>query len=207
LACWYCSNGTDIRWQKSDELSADEWLHRIAELPCDDIVFTGGEPTLHAGFLDIVTQCPKHMNIYSNFFRPQPDFPKGLRIHWRASCHAQTAEAAGDWIENVTAMRDLGYKMTLTTVYAPTHIAAILKEHGIHVDSPQCHPVPIPGKVRCRLTRNLIAPDGQRYHCVSKLVRKDRTGLVPLRGGDTILCDDATCCVPCDSIASERKPA
>ena len=207
LACWHCSNGTDIRWSKSDELSADQWLRRIAELPCDDIVFTGGEPTLHAGFLDIVTKCPKYMNVYSNFVRPLPDFPKGLRIHWRASCHAQTVIAAGDWIANVTAMRERGYKMTLTTVYAPKSVGDILKEHGIHVDERQFHPVPIGGKVSCRLPRNLIAPDGKRYHCVSKLVRRDPSGLVALGGSDTIICEDATRCVPCDSIASERKSA
>lgn len=206
LACAYCSNGKDIRWDEADELNADAWLKRFAKLPGDELVFTGGEPTLHAGFLDIITRCPKDMWIYSNFARDL-DVPLGLRIHWRASCHATTSQEAARWLRRVSDMHEKGYKMTCTVVKGTVKGDAMarLHDHNIIVDDVQKSPEPLDGPVLCRLPRILIAPDGMRYHCVSKLVRHDFSGIVGLHGGDDLVCHDGTRCVPCDSLASERK--
>ena len=206
LACWYCSNGGDIRWRKADELSGKQWLARIAELPGDEIVFTGGEPTLHDNFLGIVKGCTKKMHVYSNFARDL-DVPAGLNIQWRASFHGTTDQELGDWLDRVAAMREAGYRMTCTTVYSPPLLEAKLRERGAIVDAPQIRPVPIAGRVRCKLPRILIGPDGRRFHCVTRLVQRDESAVVALDGPDTITCDDATACVACDSIASERKAA
>ena len=204
LRCYFCSNGPKVA--RYEELGADEWIERIGQLAGDEVVFTGGEPTLHPFFWAIVQSCEKRMHIYSNFARPI-EMPAGLDIHWRASCHAQTADDAQKWVRNVTAIHKLGYKMTLTTVYCPVDVLEVLRPHGIVVDPPQHRPLPIPGTVRCTLPRILIAPDGRRFHCVSKLVRRDPQGVVALEGPDTIICHDATRCVACDRIASERRAA
>jgi len=205
LACWYCSNGHDIRWDKADELTGAQWLKRIAELPGDEIVFTGGEPTLHAGFLEIVTHCPKRMWVYSNFAKPLWKFPVGLDIHWRASCHAQSEEELGQWLENVAAMHARKYPMTLTTVYCPPPLLPLLQARGVTVDEPQPRPVPIAGRTVCVFPRRLIAPDGRRWHCASKMVVKDETGVVGHDGpDDTLLCEDATACVACDGLSVKR---
>lgn len=209
LACWYCSNGGDIRWTRADELDAAGWLEVLTRLPGNDVVFTGGEPTLHGDFLKVVEyaeHCGKVMNIYSNFARDF-DVPPGLNIHWRASFHGRTDDDLGPWLERVGKMRKAGYRMTCTTVYCPPALEAKLLDRGVTVDPPQIRPVPMAGSVVCCLPRVLIAPDGKRYHCVTKLVKQDESGVVSLGGSDAIQCDDATACVACDSLASERRRA
>ena len=102
-------------------------------------------------------------------------------------------------------MHALGYKVTCTTVYPVAETLDVLRAHSIHVDPPQACPPPLPGQVRCTLPRILVAPDGQRYHCVSKLVRRDPAGIMPVEWPNTtITCHDATDCLACDGIASDR---
>lgn len=208
LQCWFCSNALDAarQWPSSDELTAEQWIRRLADLPESDAAITGGEPTMHREFLDIVRHTPKRLRVYSNFSRDLPVFPGGLNLDWRASCHAQTPEDARAWVARVRAMHDLGYRVTATTVYCPPEVLDVLRPMGIAVDAPQTRPEPIGGAVRCTLPRMLIAPDGQRYHCVSKLVRRDASGLVPDDNGNTIICHDATQCLACDSLSAERTP-
>lgn len=208
LRCWFCSNtlAAAKKWPSRDELTADQWVKRLAELPEGDAAITGGEPTLHKGFLDIVRNTSKRLRVYSNFARDLAGFPGGLNMDWRASCHALTPEDARAWIVRVRAMHDLGYKITATTVHCPPAVLDVLRPMGIAVDPPQMRPEPISGPVRCTLPRMLIAPDGRRYHCVTKLVRRDPDGLVPDDNGNTIICNNATGCLACDSLSAERTP-
>ena len=207
LACHYCSNGTLLA--EYEELTGPEWESRIRFLPGLEVVLTGGEPSLHPDFYDIIRRvsASHFLNIYSNFKYPLhldqlPAQPKG--IHWRASCHAQTVEEAAEWIENVTATRHAGHRMTLTTVLCPDEVLEVLRPHRICVDPPQAAPSPLRPPVRCTLPRLLVAPDGNRYHCVGKLVRKDACGIVGSSDGNTIICQTPDRCAKCDSIASQR---
>lgn len=209
--CWFCSNTLDAtrEWPRADEMDADGWLALFAGIDSPDVALTGGEPTLHKDFWRIVSEAGKYVHVYSNFHREFKDVPEGLNIHWRASCHEPTVEAAREWVQRVSVMHVLGYKITATVVggagYCPADVMDVLRCHGIHVDDPQVCPTPIPGRARCTIPRILIAPDGQRYHCVSKLVRRDATGIMPLAWPNTTIdCTDATRCLACDSVASER---
>jgi hypothetical protein len=209
LNCGYCSNGTLLA--EYEELTAVEWEQRIRAIRGDEVVFTGGEPTLHREFYEIVQRLSREfvLNVYSNFARPLelsrlPPQPRGIR--WRASCHAQTEEDAAQWIENVTVAREAGYPMTLTTVLPPAEVVEALRGHHILVDCPQVKPTPLKAPVRCTLPRVLVAPDGRRFHCVGKLVRKDASGVVGYSDGNTIICQKPNRCAACDSLASKRVP-
>lgn len=204
LSCFFCSNGTDIRWEAADEIGGDEWLARIAQLPGDDIVFTGGEPTLHRDFWQIVRECGRRVSVYSNFAR-DVDVPAGLTLHWRASFHGVSKEQIGEWSRRLRKVHDMGHKVTATTVYPLDSLEPLLRSAGVTIDKPQHRPPPMTGRIVCLLPRILLGPNGLRYHCVSKLVRHDGRGVMPYDGADTLVCDDATACVACDSIASERK--
>jgi hypothetical protein len=56
------------------------------------------------------------------------------------------------------------------------------------------------------LDRTLIGPDGKRYICVSKMVRNQQSGIVPM---DTelpsMICDEYGKCSPCDEVAVIRQ--
>jgi hypothetical protein len=203
LRCWYCSNGVDIA--DYEELNATQWVERIRRLPGDEVVFTGGEPTLHAGLYEIVAGCRKLVVVYSNFARPlDAERLRGRRVHWRASCHATTREAAREWVANVRSIHELRQPMTLTTVHCAPEALEELRGHGICVDSPQYPPPPLAPPMRCTLERYLIAPDGTRYHCVGKLVRRDPSGIVAEREHFTVVCQSPDRCAPCDSLAIQR---
>lgn len=209
LRCGYCSNGPKLAPYK--EMSAWEWDQILHGLPGKEVVFTGGEPTLYPDFYAIVNRLVNidyYVNVYSNFARPVDlgRLPNG-RIHWRASCHAQTPGDAQQWLLNVQAVRNRGDMLTCTTVLCPPDVLEVLRPHGIVVDAPQEKPTPLPGPVRCTLPRRLIAPDGQRYHCVGKLVRADPSGVVGLSDPcDTVVCHTPDMCAKCDSLTAERRP-
>ena len=114
MNCWFCSNTLDAtrHWPRADELDADGWLALFARIDSPDVALTGGEPTLHKDFWRIVAETDKYVHVYSNFHRDLDAVPSGLNIHWRASCHEATVEAAQAWCERIAAMHALGYKIT-----------------------------------------------------------------------------------------------
>jgi len=211
MRCWFCSTRVHDHvgnWPEADELDAVQWHARIAALPGRDVVLTGGEPSLHRDFLAIVGGSPKPMYVYSNFARSDvlDTVPPGLPIHWRASFHGTTANDLGAWVDRVTAMHDKGYKVTATTVYPPEGLVKAIEEHGIIIDTPQSPLPPKAGRVACTLPRILIAPNGERYHCVTRLARRDPHGIVRHdRPSDATHCEAATGCLACDFTAARGK--
>jgi MoaA/NifB/PqqE/SkfB family radical SAM enzyme len=202
LLCPYCSNGQDA--VGGEELDAKAWLKVIATLPTQGVCLTGGEPTIHPGFNEIVHRCGKHVTVYTNLEQP-------LKIKWlpkevyvRASCHSETADAARRWVKRATALRDAGIRMCITVVYPPPAVLAVLREYDIAVDVPQVRPTPVAPPVRCTVERILIGPDGKRYHCVGKLVRGDPTGRVSLDNGNTVVCQTPHLCAACDGPVAKR---
>jgi len=208
LACAFCSNGHDIA--KYREMTAGEWISHIAFFGTRDVVFTGGEPTLHKDFYQVINGLARthEMTVYTNCKESLatsmlPCTPRLLTF--RCSCHAQTVEEAAKWIEHVTAIRGGGYRVFWTTVHCPPAVLDVLKPHGITVDEPQYAPEAMDAPVKCHLPRRLVAPDGKRYHCVGKLVKGDPSGRVPYNSVDTVQCDTPGLCAACDSLSAERS--
>jgi len=209
MACDYCSNGPSPAHY--DELSAGDWREWFSRYTLDSgVVFTGGEPTLHSGFSDIVgmavARC-RRVEVYSNFFvngnwSSVPAYPQ---LNWRASCHAQTADAAREWVANVAAARAAGHRVFTTTVLAPAEVAEVLRPHGVCVDVPQVKPAPMNPPVVCALPRILVGPDGNRYYCVGKLVRHNTDGIVDVNMAGSIICYTPDQCAVCDSLSAQRK--
>lgn len=209
MACSYCSNGPSPA--RYDELTADEWGEWFARnLRTPGVVFTGGEPTLHGGLADIVRMAVercRRVEVYSNFFVAMnwASVPAHPHLHWRASCHAQTADGARDWVANVEAARAAGHDIFTTTVLAPAEVLDVLRPYGVCVDVPQVKPAPMAPPVVCTLPRVLVAPDGNRYCCVGKLVRRSADGIVDVNMAGSIICYTPDQCAVCDSIASQRR--
>jgi len=209
LACPYCSNGPSTAYY--DELTADEWGEWFARnLRTQGVVFTGGEPTLHRGFADIVRMAVercRRVEVYSNFSVAGhwASVPAHPHLHWRASCHSQTAAGARKWVANVSAARAAGHDIFATTVLAPADVLDVLRPHNVCVDVPQVKPAPMAPPVACTLPRVLVAPDGNRYYCVGKLVRHDTGGIVDVNMAGSIICYTPDQCAVCDSLSAQRK--
>ena len=54
LRCNYKCSFCPYITEKRNELSGGEWIDLLQQYPGDEVIFTGGEPTLHADFIDIV---------------------------------------------------------------------------------------------------------------------------------------------------------
>ena len=207
MACWYCSNGRDLA--QYDEIGGDAWLKRLEAFPANDVIFTGGEPTLHRDFESIVRGCVKAKrcpHVYTNLERAIPDSMDDLAssMRWRLSCHSQDEASAMEWVRRATDARARGFRLAVTTVHCPDGVMGVLRGHSIIVDTGQQRPPYILPPVRCIINRVFLAPDGTRYHCVGKLVKKDGAGVVPDADGNSVICHSPERCAPCDSLASTR---
>ena len=209
LSCSYCSNRHKPNWSEDDELGVAAWLKRIEKFDCEEIVVTGGEPTLHRDFRAIVrgwVEMGKTVHVYTNLEAPIPDDMADLSraVRWRVSCHSQTAEAAQRWLQRMGRAHRQQFRLSVTTVHCPESVMAVLREHSIVLDPPQTLPQAAPPPVRCTITSRLLAPDCVRYHCVGKLVLRDTSGAVPSGDGNTVICQTPDCCALCDSITATR---
>jgi hypothetical protein len=208
MKCPYCANGHDIAAYK--ELSDTEWEERIAAMKVSSVVFTGGEPTLYGGFYTLLNRLANshHVTVYSNFHEPVvvPALPpQGRGLAFRASCHEQSPEAAAEWVGRVKAVHEAGYRVTCTAVLCPDNVLAVLKPHAIHVDEPQTKPPAMDGPVWCERPGRIIAPDGTRYRCVGKMVRKDPSGVVPFDAPAASTCHTPNECAVCDGLVAKRS--
>lgn len=208
LRCSYCSNGLDLaRYEEMDAAAWRAWLDRYKWIR--GVVFTGGEPTLHRDFFDILANALVRcsVEVYSNFHRPLdwrrlPDYG---HLRWRVSCHAQTPDDARAWLRNVEAARAAGQRLTLTTVLAPNEVLEVLRPYEVCVDAPQVRPSALPPPVDCNLPRILVGPDGNRYCCVGKLTKGQADGIVDMDVMGGHICWTPDACATCDSLASERR--
>jgi 7-carboxy-7-deazaguanine synthase len=53
LRCWYCDSPFASWTPEGDDLSVDEILARVADLDCEHVVLTGGEPMLFAELIPL----------------------------------------------------------------------------------------------------------------------------------------------------------
>lgn len=210
LACDYCTNGRYAGGY--EELGADDWLHRLEQLPGGSVVLTGGEPTTHAAWVDIVNRCSKRVSIYSSLSAPLDPSALHRRVAWRASCHARDRSQAQEFIGQYRRLVAQGHPVRCFAVRPPDEVLEEFGSEGIpiSIDRFQDWPRvgdPRPSRLPCYFDRILIAPDGDRYHCASALVRRDPAGLVDLHDGPTMICRAPNACYPCDIPVRSEVPA
>ena len=210
LKCEYCSNGADIVAQPP--LALERWVEILSELQSPYLIFTGGEPLLYPDLPGLLARLRQQVTIYSNLTLVTEELIKQFKtcqLAWRASCHAKTPEQAMQFVDKVRLLEQAGFNVGCHTVLPSDAVVDVFKERGLKVNIDRFQSKAAPknkGQVTCKFPRNFRGPDGLRYHCVSKLVRKEVTGVVPSVHKCTLICDESDRCNPCD-LAVRRQSA
>lgn len=230
LQCPYCSDG--LAYDKSDmqypRLSGDEWVGIIDELPGNSVIFTGGEPTLHPELPDIINRIRQsHICLYTNLAYNVEKFLNRLEkpIRFFTSFHPNNPGVTA--AKSIAALKVLEEHPMCQEIVShhiirdPSNgtgneINAFAKEFGragfpllkydnqfdVNVYGIEMCNFKKTKTVRCTMDRILIAPDGKRYMCVSKMVRQTSDGPIPLETKlPTMICGEYGLCSPCDEVA------
>jgi organic radical activating enzyme len=229
LKCDFCVNtyvdgGRSL--QNYQLLSASQWIYILNSLD-RDIVITGGEPLLYPGLGEIVLGVNPELDItiYSNLMVPLKGNLLWLRRKGLAMYISYHPSYGDDhvFIENVRILKQHKVPFTLHAidVMGREKLEAICAERlkdgipHITIDEDQRNLFEASSKkfkkrVRCQRSIILIAPDGMRYQCVSRMVRR----VEPLENllnepftavCRTVICGDYGYCAPCDGLGETRQ--
>ena len=222
LRCDYCVNEA-VAGGSKDTPSAP-WEQWAAALNREGrhMVFTGGEPFLYKGFVDLLNALdPRLMaRVYSNLSLGILDKLAAIRreITFYVSWHGGQAPDRKVFVDNCLAiLANPLFSLTVHAIDTPENRPTLdpdlefLRGQGVAVDldadqrgfeGAGCATL---RRAACRRRIYLLGPDGARYQCVSRLMRRDR----PMEnifngplGPEAALsdCPDFGNCAPCDSL-------
>jgi MoaA/NifB/PqqE/SkfB family radical SAM enzyme len=230
LRCAYCVNrcfeGTESRISEYPLSSADEWISAINRQK-RHVVFTGGEPTLHPEFIEILNGIDQNLEVtvYTNFqwsgsFLRRFLSRAGRTPVFYGSYHPSSG-GPGNFLHVLKTLKDNGkFRGSLHAIdlsqdrhFLKEAVSIIESEgFGVKLDSDQsglfdCSGRQFRKRVECLKQIILIAPDGYRYPCVSKMVRRQNTleNIFTEPVGPekiTTICGDYGYCAPCDGLGS-----
>ena len=224
LACPYCVNEQgSIRASQSSftQRTPEEWSRAINRIG-RGVVFTGGEPTLYKGFYRLLNLIDEKIKIliYSNMIFNVQEFIDEVQreIIFYLSYHPSYGSHY-IFIENYKKLLEAGrYQLTVHAILwmkQKKYIREVKRDFiksGIPMvlDSDQMLGFAGCGqrlrvKARCRRRIILVAPDGTRYQCVSKMIRQ----VDPMENiidGElhkdelNAVCNDYGFCAACDAL-------
>jgi len=229
LQCEFCVNtyiDSGIHLNTYRLLSPDEWINIFNGLN-RDIVITGGEPLLYPGLSEIITGVKSELGItiYSNLkvpIRNDISWIKRKGLVFYGSYHPNYGKDCV-FVENVRILKQHAVPFTLHAidVMGREKLEKLFIERlgtdfpKISIDEDQRNLFDSSSKkfkkrVRCRRTIILIAPDGTRYQCVSRMVRRVDPFESMLKESFTgpcreVICNDYGFCAPCDGLGETRQ--
>ncbi len=215
-SCFYCTNALPPR----KLISAERWIDVLNQLPGDEVIFTGGEPTLHPGFAQIVNGIKQtQIRAYTNMSWDVSLLDRlEKRIKVFASFHpgqkkSDTAEAISD--KAVELLRRGHRILDIHSIAANGDLSEaveIFARKGLKLriepDMWEVMKTIVPDRqVSCRIDRYFLGPEGHRYICIKKLEVGDPTGIV----GHNRLEAELPChihgeCRPCDVRVYRVRP-
>ncbi|MCP4975385.1 MAG: radical SAM protein [Maribacter sp.] len=231
LTCRYCVNQCHSKEKLKDDdfVSAKKWITAINR-ENRDVIFTGGEPTLHPDFIEIVNSINPniHVKVYTNLIwsddfteryiselsrpiklfvsyhpsggKPEPFIGRILRL--------QKAGKFNGIVHSVDYKKQREFIKKARDKFKEAGIELTIDEDQEEVFSEACAQES-KNIVECSKKIILISSDGTRYQCVSKLVR----GINPL---ENILeenlkkelvhstCHEYGYCAPCDMLGDVK---
>lgn len=232
LRCSYCVNDChgpiDKEFHRSD-IPGEKWIEALNKIG-RDIIITGGEPSLYPDLIKVINGIDPKLKIkmYSNLMwsrRFIDQYKNELKrdIELYVSYHSQS-KAPEKFIETVLELKNSGsFNGVIHTVNTPEYADFIskadevFKKNGIALiiddDQGEVYDEASAQKFRkdviCSKKLIIIGPSGDRYQCVSKLVRKDdpleNIFEEPLRDPLVVAeCDDYGYCAPCDMLGEVK---
>lgn len=228
VKCRYCVNEF---WPEADKkfdyqlLNGKDWV-KIINKTKRNVVFTGGEPFLHPDFIEIINGIDRSIDvkIYTNFTCDVDDFTRKAtrEVNFFGSYHPCSGPPE-KFLSNINKLRDAGkFNGSIHAILSETQVdfvtktVSLFKEHGWELLLGEDQYTLFESaskkfrkKVKCKRNIILIAPDGTRYPCVSKMVRHlgGQENLLdePLRKTwITCICDDYGYCAPCDGLGENK---
>jgi len=222
LRCRYCVNeAMGSRPHRHAVAGPQAWAEAINR-EGRHVVFTGGEPFLYPGLVDVINSLRPDLRVrvYSNFCLDLSDHLARIArpVHFFVSWHPQQRADREVFLHNLEQMRGSGRFTADIHAIDAVETAPVLADDiayfaargfTIALDSDQrgfvgagqgvCRPA------ACAKTLYLIAPDGTRFQCVSRLVRNDRPMENMLAGplgpaAAVSECPDFGNCAPCDAL-------
>jgi len=222
LSCPYCVNEKTRGVSKGRKsVSAEAWAEAINR-EGRHVVFTGGEPFLFKDLPGLINRIDPFLSVsvYTNLSLDLADQLRALEreVRFYASWHAHQRPDRDVFLRNARIILD-NPRMTLTAHAIEAHenqstLGAdvdFFREHGLPIDV-DVDQRDFEGCLRdtgrdalCRKRIYLIDPEGDRYQCVSRLMRRDRKMenlfAHPLREDICVdLCPDYGLCAPCDGL-------
>jgi len=228
LKCPFCSDGLD--YDKShmgyQPLPPERWIEIIDALPGPAVIFTGGEPTLYQPLPDVINAIRQPtVMLYTNLsynvakFFDRLERPVTVFASFHPNNKGVTAERILANVKVLKAHPRVRDVVNLHSINHPSNgdleeARRFFEQNGIHLDIHQDQflnnsnsPAACDGRslqtVHCAYDRIIIGPDGQRWICVSKMIRNIRDGLVPMgqRTVPEMVCHEFGRCSPCDEVA------
>lgn len=224
LRCSYCvhsHNEQESKVHSYSNVSWEQWAGFINEAG-RNVIITGGEPFLYQGLIELINAVRPEIKVklYTNFSQPVEEFVSKCQrpVVFFASYHpgAGPVEKFLATVEKVRSYKQ--FRGTIHMVGWEKQLDALKKirkefqrkKWFVYIDQDQyslsssCS-MSFRQNVRCTRRIYLIAPDGNRYHCVSRMLRRKcalgnvfQEGLGPAKV--TIECPDYGFCNPCDSL-------
>ncbi len=228
LSCEYCvNNHIDGGRHLADYslLDPEEWIEIFNWLN-RDVILTGGEPLLYPDLGKVILGVnPKlEVTVYSNLMVPlrgDLSWLQRKRLSVYASYHI-SGNRDSLFAENVRLLKKSGTPFSVHAINLEGRDrlqAAFAEKLGagaphIDIDEDQRNIFPGSSKafrkmVRCDRAVILIAPDGGRYQCVSRMVRRvapfENLAKDPLSGIRHVVdCPDFGFCAPCDYLGETK---
>jgi organic radical activating enzyme len=225
LRCPYCVN-KEAPWDKTTEygvLSATEWL-RIIQRENRHVSLTGGEPTLYQDFYELANEIPPNLVlwVYSNMTFDPNEFAERVHrpVYFLCSIHPsmkdirQAINCVNSLIRHkrfsgivhlletpenkptLAAFADLSAEFTKTRNWR------VQVDPDQRLSSPRCMK-DVRRSVICANRCAIIAPDGCRYPCVTRMIMREGA-LENLRNErlhtlrPAVNCRHWGFCTPCD---------
>jgi hypothetical protein len=194
--CPYC-----INWKiysKYKEVDSKYWIENLSRIKTDlSVTLCGGEPSLYAGFYNIINQIPQFIDILTNLSFDVHDFIKNVNpdkfnnsrsfAPIRASFHATSKD--GIWInlssvlEKIRLLMQSGFRIGLYCVDCEENKYAIEQLRKINWLDFQLKPlldntvknIIEPHPVLCATREVFLSPDGQRYNCLRDMFKQQNS--------------------------------
>jgi len=222
LNCPYCVNKFHGSIHPFNIISGNEWI-KIINREKRDVILTGGEPTLHRDFIDIINGINPnlHIKVYTNLkwsdkFLSEYITKVKRPVKFYASYHISSGNPK-KFLYVLNKLKKAGkFRGFVHTVCSDNKKAKELKRFfagqdvKLAVDDNQydmfegCSKK-FKKKVNCANKIFLIAPNGVRFRCLSYMLRNKQPleNLKSERLSDALFSDECTdygYCAPCDML-------
>lgn len=224
LNCPYCVHNHNLNDSKALDYQMASWRQwaEFINQTRRNVIFTGGEPFLYPNFIELLNAINREIKvkIYTNLGADLQSFTRDCKkpVTFFATYHPSSGPLE-NFINTINRIRTAGkFKGNIHMVgwSKQRNFVSEAKETFaknkwyVYIDDDQyllanCSSLKFRKKAQCTRRIYLIAPDGRRFLCVSKMLRQiDALGNVFERGlGQeliTVKCEEYGYCNPCDSL-------